>query len=55
MKLSEIKTATLSTLHYAAGKAILAQGTGPNFSQMLENRLTAINKEIAKRTKQYFK
>lgn len=50
MKLSEIKTASLSDLHYAAGKAILAQGNGANFSQMLENRITAIEKEIKKRT-----
>lgn len=49
MRLSEIKTASLADLHYAAGKAIFAQGNGPAFSQMLENRLTAINKEIAKR------
>jgi len=50
MKLSEIKTATLSELHYAAGNAILAQGEGRNFSKMLENRLAAIEKEIKKRT-----
>jgi len=50
MKLSEIKKASLPDLHYAAGKAILAQGNGPNFSQMLENRITAIEKEIKKRT-----
>ena len=54
MKLKEIKTATLSQLHYAAGRAIMAQGNGPAFSQMLENRITAIEKEIKKRTKQYF-
>jgi len=49
MKKSEIKTASLSELQYAAGKAMLAQGSGPNFSQMLENRLIAINKEIERR------
>ncbi len=50
MKLSKIKTATLSELHYAAGKAILSQGNGPAFSQILENRINAIEKEISKRS-----
>lgn len=51
MKLKEIKTASLADLHYAAGKAKLSQGNGANFSQMLENRIAAIEKEIAKRKK----
>lgn len=49
MKLSEIKTASTGDLLYYAGKAMLSQGEGPNFSQMLENRLTKINQEIDKR------
>lgn len=49
MKKSEIKNASLSELHYAAGNAMLSQGEGANFSQMLENRLIAINKEIERR------
>jgi hypothetical protein len=49
MKITEIKTASLQALQVAAGKAMLSQGEGANFSRMLENRLTAINKEMDKR------
>ena len=49
MTLKQIKTASLSELHNAAAKTILAQGEGRNYSKMLENRLIAINKQIEKR------
>ena len=49
MKLSEIKTASKSDLLNAAANAMLSQGNGPKFSQMLENRLLAINRELDKR------
>lgn len=49
MTLKQIKTATIAELHYAAGRAILSQGDGANFSKMLENRIAAIEKEILKR------
>lgn len=53
MKLSEIKTASLSDLYVAAGKTILSQGCGNNFSKMLENRLRKIEKEIKSRKKNF--
>ena len=49
MNLSEIKTATKSQLLMAQAKAMNAQGNGANFSQMLENRIEKIQKELDKR------
>ena len=48
--LKDIKKMSLSDLYYYAGKAMLSQGNGCNYSQMLENRIERINKEIEKRT-----
>lgn len=44
-----IKLMPLCDLHYYCGKAKLAQGNGSAFSQMLENRIAKLEKEIAKR------
>ena len=49
MKLKEIKTATKLELSNALGDAYLSQGIGHNFSNMVENRIVAIKKEMAKR------
>lgn len=44
-----IKAMSTPELHYYAGKAIFAQGNGSAFSQMLENRIARIEKELARR------
>ena len=51
MTLKEIKTATKSELLIWQAMAMNAQGNGPNFSQMLENRIDKIQKELDKRHK----
>lgn len=49
MKLSEIKAASTADLFYYLGKTKFSQGNGPEFSQMLENRIEKIEKELKKR------
>jgi hypothetical protein len=50
-KLSEIKKYTIAQLYRYRAKAILSQGNGPAFSQMLENRIEKIDNELIKREK----
>lgn len=49
MKLTEIKKASEQELLLAQAKAMNAQGEGPKFSQMLENRINKIQAELDKR------
>jgi len=51
MTLKDIKTAKNGELLIWQAKAMNAQGNGANFSQMLENRIEKIQKELDKRHK----
>jgi hypothetical protein len=46
-----LKQMSLADLHYYCGKAKLSQGNGPAFSQMLENRIIKLEREINNRVK----
>lgn len=48
-RLRYIKTYTISELYYFRAKAILSQGNGHLFSQILENRIDKIGKELERR------
>ena len=48
-RLKDIKTYSISELYVFRGKAMLSQGSGHLFSQMLENRIDKIGKELKKR------
>lgn len=48
-RLKDIKTYTDSELYIFSGKAMLSQGQGYTFSQMLENRIIKIKKELQRR------
>ncbi len=50
-RLNDIKSYTVSELYIFRGKALLSQGNGHLFSQMLENRIQKIDIELQKRTK----
>lgn len=50
-KLKDIKKYTTGELYIFRGKALNSQGNGPAFSQMLENRIEKIGKELIKRGK----
>lgn len=45
-----IRVMSIAELYYYCARALLAQGTGPRYSQMLENRIVALSKEITKRS-----
>ena len=51
MTLKDIKTAKNDELLIWQAKAMNAQGNGNSFSQMLENRIEKIQKELDKRHK----
>ncbi len=48
-KLKDIKTYSVSELYNFRGRAMLSQGNGYMFSQMLENRIDKIGVELEKR------
>ena len=48
-RLKDIKNYTVSELYIFRGRAILGQGNGYMFSQMLENRIEKLKKELEKR------
>ncbi len=48
-RLKDIKTYTVGELYNYRAKAILSQGNGYLFSQMLENRIDKIGFELVKR------
>ena len=48
-KLKDIKTYTTSQLYLFRAKALASQGIGHNYSNMLENRIIKIGKELKKR------
>lgn len=48
-KLKDIKNYTVSELYNFRAKAMLSQGNGHLFSQMLENRIEKIGSELKKR------
>ena len=50
-RLNDIKSYTVSELYIFKAKALLSQGSGNMFSQMLENRIQKIDFELQKRTK----
>ncbi len=50
-RLNDIKRYTVSELYIFRAKALLSQGSGNMFSQMLENRIQKIDFELQKRTK----
>jgi hypothetical protein len=48
-RLKDIKNYTVSELYNFRGRALLSQGNGYLFSQMLENRIEKLKKELEKR------
>ena len=48
-KLKYIKKYSIAELYNFRAKAILSQGNGTNFSQMLENRIEKLGIELEKR------
>lgn len=48
-RLKDIKNYTVSELYNFRGRALLSQGNGYMFSQMLENRIEKLKKELEKR------
>jgi hypothetical protein len=48
-RLKDIKNYTVSELYNFRGRALLSQGNGYMFSQMLENRIEKITIELQKR------
>lgn len=48
-KLKEIKNYSIAQLYNFRATAMLSQGNGPNFSQMLENRIEKLKIELEKR------
>jgi hypothetical protein len=48
-RLKDLKKYNVGQLYTFRAKALLSQGNGPDFSQMLENRIDKIGKELIKR------
>lgn len=53
-RLKDLKSYTVSELYFFRGKALLSQGNGHLFSQMLENRIEKIGLELIKRGESIF-
>ena len=48
-KIVNIKKYSIAELYNFRAKAMLAQGNGPEFSQMLDNRISMLKGELIKR------